>query len=126
MRTKNGFTLIEVMIAMVIMSSVLLAMVAATSSLIHVVTVADRNSSALQLVDSRIERIQMDPGYASLDTAYVGTETNFPTLDGFIRTTTIVRFGGSGQAVDYKKVTVTVTGPGVPAPVSRTITLAAP
>ena len=105
MRTKNGFTLIEVMIAMVIMSTVLLAMVAATSSLIHVVTVADRNSSALQLVDSRIER---------------------PTLTGFVRTTTIVRFGGTGQAVDYKKVTVTVTGPGVPDPVSRTITMAAP
>ena len=126
MRSERGFTLVEVIIAMVIISTILLAMVGATSSLIHVVTVADRNASALQLVDSRIERIQMEPNYAALDTAYVGTETDFPTLTGFIRTTTIVRFGGSGQTTDYKKVTVTVTGPGVPAPVSRTITLAAP
>ncbi len=126
MRAKNGFTLIEVMIAMVIMSTVLLAMVAATSSLIHVVTVADRNASALQLVDSRIERIQLDPDYVSLESEYARTETNFPTLDGFVRTTTIVRFGGSGEAVDYKKITVTVTGPGVPDPVSRTVTMAAP
>ncbi len=126
MRNEKGFTLVEVIIAMVIMSTVLLAMVGATASLIHVVTVADKNQAALQLVDSRIERIQMDPNYASLDSAYVGTETNFPTLTGYIRTTTIVRFGGAGQQTDYKKVTVTVTGPGVPDPVSRTITVAAP
>jgi len=126
MRKENGFTLVEVIIAMVIMSTVLLAMVGATASLIHVVSVADRNQSALQLVDSRIERIQMDPNYMGLDSAYAGTETGFPTLDGYVRTTTIVQFGGSGQAVDYKKVTVSVTGPGLTDPVARTITMAAP
>lgn len=126
MRNEKGFTLIEVIIAMVIMSTVLLAMVGATASLIHVVTIADRNQSALQLVDSQIERVQLHPNYISLDSAYAGTETNFPTLDGYVRTTTIVRFGGSGQAVDYKKVTVTVTVPGMSDPVSRTITVAAP
>ncbi len=126
MRKENGFTLVEVIIAMLIMSTVLLAMVGATASLIHVVSVADRNSSALQLVDSRIERVQMDPNYAGLDSTYAGTESDFPTLPGYVRTTTIVQFGGTGQAVDYKKVTVTVTGPGLTDPVARTITMAAP
>lgn len=126
MRKENGFTLVEVIIAMLIMSTVLLAMVGTTASLIHVVSVADRNASALQLVDSRIERVQMDPNYAGLDSTYAGTESDFPTLPGYVRTTTIVQFGGSGQAVDYKKVTVTVTGPGLTDPVARTITMAAP
>ena len=126
MRDEKGFTLVEVIIAMLIMSTVLLAMAGATASLIHVVTVADRNTAALQLVDSRVEQIQLDPNYASLDSTYVGSETNFPTLTGYVRRTNIVRFGGTGQAVDYKKITVTVTGPGLLQPVARTITLAAP
>jgi type II secretion system protein I len=126
MRKERGFTLIEVMIALAIMSAVLLAMAAATASFIHIVSVEDRKTSALQLVDSRIETIQMDPNYAGLDTAYVGTESSFPTMPGYTRTTKLLHVGGSGQVVNYKKVTVTVDGPGLAQPVSRTITVGVP
>jgi hypothetical protein len=37
-----------------------------------------------------------------------------------------VHFGGVGQPNDYKKITVTVSGPGLLAPVARTVTVAAP
>ena len=49
-----------------------------------------------------------------------------PALPGFSRHTDIVHFGGVGQPNDYKKITVTVSGPGLLAPVSRTVTVAAP
>jgi hypothetical protein len=40
--------------------------------------------------------------------------------------TAIVRTGGVGLANDYKKVTVTVTGPGITTAITRTVTVAAP
>lgn len=126
MRRERGFTLVEVLIALSIMSVVLLALGSLTASYLHVVTVGDRKAAALQLVDSRIDQIQMDPQYGSLEGTYAGTETNFPTLTGFTRVTTIVHVGGLGQAVDYKKITVTVQGPTLAQPVSRSVTVAAP
>jgi prepilin-type N-terminal cleavage/methylation domain-containing protein len=126
MKNERGFTLIEVMMALAIITAVLLAMGTATASFVHEVAVGDRNTAALQLVDGRIEAIQMDPNYTGLDTAYAGTETDFPTLPGYTRTTTILVVGGAGQSVNYKKITVTVDGPGLDAPVARTITVGAP
>ena len=126
MKNERGFTLIEVMMALTIIAGVLLAMGAATASFVHEVAVGNRNAMALQLVDDRIETVQADPYYAGLDTAYAGTETDFPTLPGYTRTTTILAVGGAGQSVNYKKVTVTVAGPGLAQPVARTITVGAP
>lgn len=126
MRSRRGFTLIEVMMSLAIFAAVVLGMASATGSFLHIVTVGDRRASALQLADSRLAQIQLDPNYTGLDTAYAKTENNFPTLTGYIRKTVILHVGGSGQSVDYKKITVTVTGPGLPSPVSRTVTLAAP
>jgi prepilin-type N-terminal cleavage/methylation domain-containing protein len=126
MKNERGFTLIEVMMALTIIAGVLLAMGAATASFVHEVAVGNRNAMALQLVDDRIETVQTDPYYAGLDTAYAGTETDFPTLPGYTRTTTILAVGGAGQSVNYKKVTVTVAGPGLAQPVARTITVGAP
>lgn len=126
MKNERGFTLIEVMMALTIIAGVLLAMGAATASFVHEVAVGNRNAMALQLVDDRIETVQADPYYAGLDTAYAGTETDFPTLPGYTRTTTILALGGAGQSVNYKKVTVTVAGPGLADRVARTITVGAP
>ena len=126
MRRERGFTLIEVMIALAIISAVLLAMATATASFVHIVSVEDRKTSALQLVDSRIEAIQMDPNYAGIDTTYAGTEGSLPTMPGYTRRTTVLHVGGSGQTLNYKKVTVTVSGPGLAQPMSRTITVGVP
>ena len=126
MRTEKGFTLIEVVMAMAIMSTVMLGMASMTASLLHVVSVGDRKASALQLIDSRIDEIQMDPNYAGLDTTYVGTESNFAELPGVTRATVIVHVGGGSSPVDHKKITVTVQGTGLPQPLSRTVTVGAP
>ena len=126
MQNQRGFTLIEVMMSLVVLTAVVLGMATTTSHFIHIVTVGDRKASALQLVDSRMETIQMDPDYINLASNYEGTETNFPTLDGYTRTTEIVQVGGSGQTQDYKKITVMVDGPGLTTPLSRSVTVGAP
>jgi prepilin-type N-terminal cleavage/methylation domain-containing protein len=126
MRQARGFTLVEVMMALVILMIVLLGFAVSSTRLLHTVTTSDLQESAIQLARSRLEMMQLQPNYAALDSLYVKTETNFPTLPGFTRSTTITRFGGSGQPVDYKRVTVTVNGPGLIAPVVRTTTVAAP
>lgn len=125
-RRSGGFTLIEIMIALVILAVVVLGLATATAQVVHVVTLSDRNAAAIQLADSRIEEIQMNPNYNAIDTLFAGAETSFPNHPGYSRETTISRVGGLGQSQDYKKVTVTVNGPGLSDPVSRTITVAAP
>ena len=126
MVAQRGFTLIEIMIALIILTVVILGLATATAQVVHVVALGDRNAAAIQLADSRVEAIQMDPDYNGLDTLYVEVETDFPTLPGYTRETRIARVGGLGQSDDYRKITVTVTGPGLSGPVSRTVTVAAP
>lgn len=126
MRVARGFTLIEVMMALVILMVVLLGFAVSSTRLLHTVTTSDRQESAIQLASSRLEMVQLEPNYGALDSLFVRTETNFPTLPGFTRATTITRFGGPGQPIDYKRITVTVSGPGLLTPVVRTTTVAAP
>ena len=126
MRKARGFTLVEVMMALSVVTAVVLALATATAAFLHIVGVGDKRASAIQLADSRIDEIQLDPNYPTLETTYAGTESSFATLPGFARTTVIVQTGGPGQPLDYKKITVTVDGPGLPNPISRTITVAAP
>lgn len=124
MQPRNGFTLIEVMIALTILSIVLLGLASMTTRTVHVVTTSDREEAAIQLAHDRIEFVRSDPRYLQLDSLYGGLETNFPTLPGVQRNTLVNRVTTSNN--DYSRVTVTVTGPGLSNPVSRSITVARP
>jgi len=125
MKGQGGFTLIEILIALAILLIVIVGLVSTTGKSTHVAATSERESAAIELVHDRIDRVRVDPDYGGLDTMYAKTETSFPTLPGFQRVTTIVRVTSSSN--DYKKVTVKVTGPGLPAAgISRTITVAAP
>jgi len=126
MRGKSGFTLVEVMIALVILMVVVVGFMSTSGKLMHTVTVNDRQEAAIRLAYDRIEMVRLDPRYTKLESLYVATETSFPTLPGFTRVTAMQLVGGPGQPTDHKKVTVTVSGPGLIAPVKRTTTVAAP
>lgn len=123
---RKGFTLIEIMIALVVLSIVVIGMSSATGNFLHQVTIDDITVSAIALADDRVETILMDPNYQGLDTAYVATESSFPGLPGITRATVITRVGGSGQSQDHKRIVVTVSGPGLQAPIKRSATVAAP
>ncbi len=124
MNNRSGFTLIEVILALTILLVVMMMLANTTGKTVHTAATGANQEAAIQLAMDRVEKVRSDPNYSGLDTAYAKTETIFPTLAGFKRVTTIVRT--TSGANDFKKVTVTVTGPGLTAPVVRTVTVAAP
>jgi prepilin-type N-terminal cleavage/methylation domain-containing protein len=123
---RGGFTLVEVILALTILLVVLMMLATSTGKTVHTVATASAQEAAIELAMSRIEQIRAEPQYNTIDSIYAKTETGFPTLPGYTRVTKVVRVGGVGLPNDYKKITVTVTGPGVTPPVSRSATVAAP
>lgn len=126
-RGEEGFTLVEVLIAMVILSfAVLGAQAALTDRLVRDVGREDRRTIATQLAADRIQTIQMDPSYEQLSGRYQATETAITGFPEFTRTTSIVRTSVPKNRIDYLTVSVTVTNPQLSPAVSRTIIIAAP
>ncbi len=122
---RRGFTLIEVIAALVLLMIVVTGLATVTGRFVRTVSQTELQVAAVQLAQDRIQIIQMDPDYGGLETEYVGVESSFPTLTGYTRETQITQVGGAGQPNDYKRITVIVNGPGLPQPVERT-TVAAP
>lgn len=126
MKNTRGFTLIEVILALTILMVVMVMLARTTGNTVHTNATAANQQAALELAMDRVEQVRADPNYNSLEATYNATESSFPTLPGFSRVTLIVPTGGAGQPNDYKKVTVTVTGPGITTAITRTVTVAAP
>lgn len=126
MEDRRGFTLLEVLIALVILGFVILgAQATLTGRMVSDVGVQEVRSRATQLAMDRLHLIQADPAYGTLATRYTGTETALPGAPGFTRTTSfsITPLDG-GQ--EYRTVTVTVTAPRLARPVARTVVIASP
>lgn len=128
MSNRDGFTLIELMVAVVLLVIVFTGLQGATSRYTREVVAADRLSMAMELAQGRIEEMRLHPNYLSIDTAFAGTEVDPEGHAGIQRVTAIDHTVDSTAAgvVDYKTVTVTVSGLGIPADVARTTVLAAP
>ena len=120
---RDGFTLLEVLVAMVILGFVILgAQASITAMMVRDVGWQDQRARATQMAMDRIHLIQTDPVYTSLVTTYQETGTQ---VGGFIRAT---RFTSTAFAdgTQYLTVTVTFTGGQLRAPVSRTTVIASP
>ncbi len=128
MRAREGFTLIELMVAVVLLVIVFTGLQGAAARYAHDVVTSDRSAVAIQLAEGRIARVRMHPDYATLDSIYGGTELDPDGQTGLERRTQVDHTSDTTAAgvVDYKTITVTVTGEGLPGPVARTIILAAP
>jgi prepilin-type N-terminal cleavage/methylation domain-containing protein len=125
MTTKStaGFSLMEVVVALGILAGVALAVGAATGALVRRSSTDRMAAQAAAAAEAQISLVQVWPEYASIDSAFAGTVANTP-INGWTRVTSVVRTGGVGQANDYKKVTVTISGTGLSASVTRSITIA--
>jgi prepilin-type N-terminal cleavage/methylation domain-containing protein len=124
MVTRRGFTLIEVVVALVILMAVMVQFVVMTGQTTNTAATSERQEAAIELALDRISQIRSDPNYQHIDSAYVWTENSFPGLPGVKRTTTAVH--DSTATTNYKIFTVKITGPGLATPVSRTTIVAAP
>ncbi len=120
----NGFTLIEVVVAIAILGGVALTVGAATGKLVRNSGDDRIATQAAAAAEAQLALVQVWPEYATIDSAFAGTAADTPQT-GWTRVTTVARTGGTGQANDYKKITVTITAPGLLTPVRRSLTVAA-
>jgi prepilin-type N-terminal cleavage/methylation domain-containing protein len=127
---RGGFTLVEVLISIVLLGIALVsAQALMTERLVVDMGGKDREAVATQLVQDRIQSIQLDPVYSTIESRYAGTETSISGFPRFQRVTTfqhvVTAVAGRG-VTDYERVTVTVSHPALKTPVALTETVGAP
>ena len=126
MRNDSGFTLVEVIVALTLLAVVLLGMTSATTALARTASSASRSTAALGLAQERIATIQADPAYPQLEARYAGIEATLDGFDGLTRETSfevVLDTLANGRALDFKRVTVEVSGSGLAVPVTRTVAI---
>ena len=132
---RAGMTLIEVILAVVILSGAMLGLANFGRKFQHQTTDSSNQTLASDLATQRVEDIKGFRVYATLVATYNGVvETSFPTdpvgYAGFTRTTAAVRTQNATGAApsspgnDYITVTVTVTGRGLPAAMKKSTIIA--
>ena len=117
---RRGMTLIEVMIALVILATVLVGLSEYLGRFARQVNVTAIQATAGDLVTSRLEVVKGVTNYDRVD-AFALTESAIPGHPRYTRVTTIVRVASATE--DYKRVTVHVTHPTLGADTVRKTTV---
>ena len=126
MRPRRGMTLVEVMIALTILATAMLALAAFMAKLAHATAIADVKNTANEIAASRIEEIKTAPRYSMIDSTFPGNIALGPPYTGYSRQTIISHKGGGPSDLDdYKTVTVIVRNPRLGKPVKRSTIIAA-
>lgn len=124
-RRAHGFTLIEVMIAMVILSGVVLGIAVGTTKLQRAVGDASVRSRAFARADQVVGLARTWPSWNTLE-QLAGSRYN-PTADGFTSATTITADTTGGRRIKRLVVTVRAVQTSLmPLPVRRAISITAP
>ena len=124
-RVRRGISLVEVMIALVILSGVVLAMGMSTTNFSKKVSNSDVRNRAQSVADMQVGRARAWPTYRTLSQLAAAKYNG--TVDGLISATSIVT--DTTRGMNITKVTVTVSAVQtslLPTPIMRTITIAAP
>jgi prepilin-type N-terminal cleavage/methylation domain-containing protein len=125
-KSRKGMTLIEVMMAVMILATAMLSIAAFMGKFTRIVAVADVRNTANELASQRLEEIKNAPRYTAIDTLYPGTVALASPYVGFSRQTLVTHTGGGASDLyDYKTVTVVVSNPRLSAPIKRTTIIAA-
>jgi prepilin-type N-terminal cleavage/methylation domain-containing protein len=129
MTGRRGFTLIEVLIALVILCVVVLGLGRFVGSFLHVVGTSTVKTVATEVAYSQINAVQTDVNYP-LPASWAGNVTGFPGYPNMKQVTVLQRVAAGTS--DYTVITVRVTEPtmskatGGPDTVNLTSTVARP
>lgn len=127
---RRGFTLIEVIVALVILTIVAMSLGRFVANFSHAVSTSTVRTVAVAVAQERVDSILAAATpvmYDSLPILFDGTgATGFPGYAAMTRNTRVVRRTGSNPPRDYTVITVTVTEPTMGTPVSLTNAVAAP
>lgn len=126
---RRGMTLVEVMIAIVIMSGAMIGLARFGGLFEHTTAKANDMSLASDLAVLRIEQVKAYRVYASIVSTFNNITETWPTTDpvykNFTRKTVAVRCSGCPTSTnDYVTVTVTVTGRSLVSPIAKTTIIA--
>ncbi len=122
---RRGFTLIEVMIALVILAGVVLTMGMGTSKFSRSIRDSDVRNRAQSVADMQIGRARAWPTFSTLS-QLSGVRFN-PTENGLRSVTTVAVDTTAGQSITRITVQVSaVVSTNLPTPIVRSITIAAP
>ena len=127
--SRSGFTLAELIAAVVILMIGILGLASSAGVMITAATTAEAEAAAVQAVSDRLAAVRMSPSYETLDSLFSGEEEDIPGLHpDCTRKTEVDRTeedGEDGRILDYVEITVTVTCPSPTDPVVRTLVLGA-
>jgi Tfp pilus assembly protein PilV len=119
-------TIVEVLIAITILAGTLLSLASFIGRFTRATADAQLRTVAEQLATERLERARWSGTYAGVDSfARVESAGSIQGYPGFARRTWVRRTGGAtGDTLDFKTVTVSVTNPAMPTPVKKTTIIA--
>jgi len=121
-RPTRGFTLVEVVLALTLLSGVVLALSMGTTKFQKSIGDSSVRSRAQARADLQLAMARSWPTWSSLEnltaSAYNGS------ADGLVTSTTVSMDTSRGQRI--KRVTVVVSSSSMPVPVRRSIAVAAP
>ena len=123
---RGGFTLIEMLLSIVILTIILAGVARYTGQYLHTVSTSTTRTAGAEVARERIGLVDMDPSYATLAATWAGDSTGFPGYPAMTRTTTVSRITGNAPQRDYTIVTVRVTEPTMGAPIDVTTVVASP
>jgi len=126
-RSRRGFTLIEVLVATMVLGGSLLGLATFAVKFARATSSSGISQKATELAVERIEGIvRTKPSYVGIDST-AASETLTGVNAGYTRTTAVTRVGGRAgiDPMDYKVVTVTVNHARLYRPVQKTVVIAA-
>ena len=132
MSRREGFTLVEVVVALLLLSVSVLGIQIVAASMLRRMATGNIQQTAIQLAEDRIDRVRLEPNYAVLD-SFARTESTLTGFPNYTRITTVTRFVDTTAAgtdtmriTDFRRFTVEVRRQALPAPVFRTLVIGAP
>ncbi len=126
-RTRRGFSLAEVIVALTILTGSLLGFAVIAQKFTRSNTDVLSRTLASEIATSRIEQIKGARNYTALVSTYNNVNESWGSPNpwaGFTRQTLVTRTGPTATA-DYVTVTVVVSGRGLTPAVRRTTSIAA-
>ena len=119
--TRAGMTLIEVIVAISLLSGVLLSMSVYMARYAKMTGQVSRRIEANELVADRLEEVKGAIRYSAIDSVFAKTEPTITGHPGLTRQTLVLRtLTGAPIPNDYKTITVIVNGPGLTTPSKKT------
>ena len=123
---RKGLTLVEVVVALMILGGVLLTLGAFSMRMSMATSRAQLRVTGAQLAADRLEAVKGAPRYAAIESLYVATEAVIPNYPGYSRKTMVTHVGGGfSDTTDYKVVTIWVNYTQLTDTISRTTVIAA-